>query len=404
MTAKDLGKVLFVDDEPHLLSAIKRNFRRSFDLETAESGALGLKCIREKGPFAVVVSDMQMPEMDGAQFLGQVKKYCPDTIRIMLTGDAGQGTAVAAINKADVYKFINKPCDQKTLETVLVSALNEHGRRQLESTLLEKTVQGSISILTELLGLTMPEVFGRSHSIKAVAENIATKLEYRTQWKLKAACMLSHIGGVSMSRELTQKLCGRNKLNEAELQEYLTILNTSANLVEKIPRLEPVADVIRKVLVYADSSGVPELPDPEEIPVESKIIRLAFDIDDIQDLEADEKIEAIKSNKHKYDPVVLEATLAYLETQTAPEQSNDIEYVSVRRLTDNMILAEDIIDRNGVLLVCSGWQTTENIRLHLQNVAVNGNIDFDIPIRRIPEVDDLATGDSPESTAANGKH
>ena len=387
MPANNQEKILFVDDEERLLSAIKRNLRRSFEVEVANSGQEGLNCIKQKGPFAVVVSDMQMPEMNGAEFLGRVRSASPDSIRIMLTGDAGQDTAVSAINKADVFKFVNKPCDLKTLQAVLHSAINEYSKRQIETTLLEKTVQGSIGIVTELLGLSMPEVFGRSNAIKSVAVGIANKLEYKSQWQLRTACMLAHIGCMSMSPELTRKLCHRVKLNAEELTEYAEALNSSANMIEKIPRLEGIAETVRQMLVYEDNSGPVQSPSPADIPVDAKIIRLAIDldegfgVDDITDVVAE-----LEQRRHCYDMVVLEAGLAYLEDKLqTTEVESDIEYVDVRKLNDQMELAENIVDQAGVLLVCAGWPTTENVRKHLQKCARMGSIEQEVAVKRIEE-------------------
>lgn len=385
MHARNQEKILFVDDEERLLSALKRNLRRSFEIEVAISGKEGLSCIQQKGPFAVVVSDMQMPEMNGAEFLGRVRTASPDSIRIMLTGDAGQDTAVSAINKADVFKFVNKPCDLKTLQTVLQSAINEYSRRQAENTILEKTVQGSIGIVTELLGLSMPEVFGRSNSIKTLATGIANKLEYKSQWQLGTACLMAHIGCMGMSPELTRKLCHRVKLNEEELAEYSKALESSADMIRQIPRLEGVADIVRQMLVYADNSGPVESPAPEDIPVDSKIIRLAMDLDEGFGLEEPgDLIAELEQRRHCYDAVVLEAGIAYLEDKVQTSETEpEVEMVDVRKLTDNMELAEDIVDKFGVLLVCSGWQTTENVRKHLQKCASVGTIEREIAIKHI---------------------
>ena len=94
-------KVLFVDDEMNVLSAFRRHLRNSYDVEIASSGAEGLTVIEEKGPFAVIVADMNMPEMDGVQFLAKVRELSPDTVRIMLTGNATQ-----SLNSHEVASYI----------------------------------------------------------------------------------------------------------------------------------------------------------------------------------------------------------------------------------------------------------------------------------------------------------
>ena len=82
-------KILLVDDDANLLAAIRRRLRKKFELETARSGADGLHALNTNGPFAVVISDMRMPEMNGLQFLKQLKTSAPDTVRMMLTAIVG---------------------------------------------------------------------------------------------------------------------------------------------------------------------------------------------------------------------------------------------------------------------------------------------------------------------------
>src|SRR5580698_1004403 len=97
--------VLFVDDEAPLLEAIARSLDNRFRIHTATSGAEGLRVLQSSGPFAVVVSDMRMPGMSGAQFLAQVRDLCPDTVRIILSGQSDLADTVAAVNDGHIFRF-----------------------------------------------------------------------------------------------------------------------------------------------------------------------------------------------------------------------------------------------------------------------------------------------------------
>lgn len=116
-------KILFVDDEKNLLISYRRILRRYFDIDTADSGALALQMIEQNGPYAVIVADMAMPGMDGIQFLARCKVLTPDSVRVMVTGNADQQTAVMAVNQGEVFRFLNKPCDRELLVDVLDGAL-----------------------------------------------------------------------------------------------------------------------------------------------------------------------------------------------------------------------------------------------------------------------------------------
>ncbi len=98
-------KILLVDDDANLLAATRRQLRKKFELETTRSGADGLHALNTNRPFAVVISDMRMPEMNGLEFLKQVKTSAPDTVRMMLTAIADQNTAVEAVNEAPASVF-----------------------------------------------------------------------------------------------------------------------------------------------------------------------------------------------------------------------------------------------------------------------------------------------------------
>src|SRR5579864_7939672 len=108
-------KVLLVDDEPALLECYKQMLERKFDIETAGSGEEGLVTLRAQGPFAAVVSDMQMSGMDGVQFLKQAREITPNTMRVLLSGRLDLKSLVDAINRGWVFRMLLKPCDRSVL-------------------------------------------------------------------------------------------------------------------------------------------------------------------------------------------------------------------------------------------------------------------------------------------------
>src|SRR3954465_9092456 len=112
-------RVLFVDDEPNVLDGIRRQLRNRVDIETANSASAGLDIIKAQGPFAVVVSDMRMPEMNGARFLAKVNEMAPHTVRMVLSGQADLDSTVAAVNDGHIFRFLMKPCDtDKLIESI----------------------------------------------------------------------------------------------------------------------------------------------------------------------------------------------------------------------------------------------------------------------------------------------
>jgi len=128
-------KVLCVDDEVNLLNGLRRQMRRKFDLVTATSGSEALDVLNTQGPFAVVVSDYNMPEMDGIELLKQVHFRSPETVTVMLTGKAGLDVAVSALHEGGIYRFLNKPCPAQILETTIRDCLEQYRLVVAERTL-----------------------------------------------------------------------------------------------------------------------------------------------------------------------------------------------------------------------------------------------------------------------------
>src|SRR5208282_1041000 len=149
-------KILLVDDDNSILDGYRRSLSREFPMETAVGGQQALQMVAESGPYAVVVSDMRMPGMDGIQLLSKIKALSPDTIRVMLTGNADTDTAVNAINEGSIFRFLNKPCSKEVMAKTLTAALVQYRLVNAEKQLLEQTLSGSMQVLTEVLSLVNP--------------------------------------------------------------------------------------------------------------------------------------------------------------------------------------------------------------------------------------------------------
>ena len=133
-------KILCVDDDASILAAYQRNLRKQFPIDVALGGQEGLDAMANKGPYAVIVADMQMPGMNGVQFLTRAEEIAPDTVRIMLTGNADQKTAADAVNQGHVFRFLTKPCAPEELALMLSAALKQYRLVTAERELLEKTL------------------------------------------------------------------------------------------------------------------------------------------------------------------------------------------------------------------------------------------------------------------------
>lgn len=130
--------ILFVDDEESILQGYRRIFHREFSVSTAVSGEQGLAAIRTAGPFSVVISDMRMPGMNGAEFLGKVRQMVPDTVRMLLTGYADLDAAIDAVNQGNIFRYLAKPCEKDVLVNAIQCGLEKYRSTAANNELVKK--------------------------------------------------------------------------------------------------------------------------------------------------------------------------------------------------------------------------------------------------------------------------
>ena len=173
-------RILYVDDEANALAAFQRQLRKDFRISTALGGEQALRIVDQHGPFAVVVCDMQMPEMNGVDLLAEVHRRSPETVRVMLTGNADQKTAIAAVNEGRIFRFLTKPCERNTLVKTLNAAIEQYRLVTAERQLLEETLNGATKLVTDVLSTIAPELFGHAVALRGPAGAIARALGSRS--------------------------------------------------------------------------------------------------------------------------------------------------------------------------------------------------------------------------------
>ena len=150
------SRILCVDDEPNVLQALERQLRKQFEIVTAEGPMQGLESLEKSGPFAVILSDLRMPVMNGIQFLATAKERFPESVRMILSGQADFASTIEAVNEGSIFRFLTKPCESDHLAKALTAALEQYRLVQAERELLEHTLIGSIEVLSEILSLVSP--------------------------------------------------------------------------------------------------------------------------------------------------------------------------------------------------------------------------------------------------------
>ncbi len=391
MTSSRKIRVLCVDDDPNILSGIRRNLGRRYDITVAEAPAAALELVKSSDPFTVVVSDYRMPSMDGAMFLSMVRDINPDTIRVLLTGQADMNGAVSAVNQGHIYRFLWKPCSMPDLESTIEDAAEQYRLVTAERILLEQTLKGCIKTLTDLLSLANPAAFGRAARAKEQALLLADEFELDvSRWELEIAVMLSQIGCVTLPPDTAARLYHGEKLSETELAAVRQIPVVAAKLLSNIPRIER----IRKIVEYQDqnfdgSGRRPGTAAGKEIPLGARILKVVLDFDLLEaaGIPASRALDEMAARVGTYDPDVLDA-FASLKGAT---QRAVVRKIPFKNLEAGMVLAADVVTQTGLLLMARGQEVTAGVIARLNNMA--GAMSVAEPIKvRVPAED---TGHNP---------
>ncbi len=307
MTGKG-PKILFVDDDPQVLDAYRRTFRKDFNVHTSQGPVDGLAAIAETGPFFVVISDLRMPGMDGIEFFSQLKARCPDTVRIMLTGYADIAAAMSAVNQGHVFRFLAKPCPEQDMRDAIAAGVRQYRLVTAEKEFLRSTLKGVIKVLTDLLALANNTAHERCARIKRLVVDIGRACNMSDPWRLELAVMLSQLGFLILPEQLLAKQLHGQKLSPEQQELYTLHPRLGSDLLANIPRMEELAKVIAYQDKHYDGSGAP--PDDvagESIPLGSRILKAALDFDVLQQqgLSRSKALKTMAQRKGWYDPLVL---------------------------------------------------------------------------------------------------
>jgi eukaryotic-like serine/threonine-protein kinase len=176
--AVDSGKykprILFVDDEERILTALRSIFRSRYDVHIASNGEQALELARQY-PFPLIVSDQRMPLMTGVEVLRQVREFSPNTVRILLTGYSDLAAIVGSINEGEVFRFVSKPWNNQELQQIIGEAMDIGLRtastvapnasvlpRMQESVLIVERDASTLEMVRDLVGRACPVQYTRS--------------------------------------------------------------------------------------------------------------------------------------------------------------------------------------------------------------------------------------------------
>lgn len=380
-------KILFVDDEPAVLSGYHRLLHRDFPIDTAVGGEQGLAAISQRGPFAVVVSDMRMPNMNGAEFLSAVRARTPDTVRMVLTGHSDIDAAINAVNEGAIFRFLTKPCPKETLVQALTTAITQYRLVNAEKELLEKTLQGSVEVMTEILGITNPSAFGRAARLRRYVHHVVKKLGLKPAWQYEVAAMLSQLGCITLHPDVIDAVNAGQKLPPDEQARFDKHPSVAWDLLSRIPRMEAVSWMILQQQDAVTRLDAATLQNSDPVQTGAHLLRLVLAYDRLLNSGLDHAatVAALCAQAVGLD-LTLANALADLEVV---DDTAQVRVCPITALAPGMILVEDLKTKTGILVVGKGQEVTTPLAMRLntfwQHGVVPGNVRVKLPSRQNEE-------------------
>jgi response regulator RpfG family c-di-GMP phosphodiesterase len=317
--------ILFVDDDIRVVSALQRRLYKSYQVEIASCAAQALESIAGAS-YAVVVSDLQMPGMNGIEFLSRVKEASPETVRILLTGQADLLMAIAAVNEGSVFRFLTKPCPDELLTKTLDAALDQHRLMIAERDVLQRTLMGTVGVLVEILAAIQPVAFGRAWRVRRHVRMVACEMKLDDLWQFEAAAMLSQIGCISVDPEVLRKYGAGEELSAAETAQMLSHAQVGQTLLQQIPRLHSVSQMIgRQHHAFNGSDGFQ--PGTYAVALGAELLHVTLDFDRLTGMgrSAEDALMEMRRNAPQYNPAVL-AAMERVQQETEPDAATEVRH------------------------------------------------------------------------------
>jgi response regulator RpfG family c-di-GMP phosphodiesterase len=418
--------VLCVDDEPSILSALKRVLRSEDCKVLLAGGGLEALALLEEHPVDVVVSDMRMPGMDGAELLAQVRARWPGTSRILLTGYADMKATIAAINEGQIYRYIHKPWEEDELRLTVRQAaerrLLERDRDALQATTqsqneelralntgLELRVQErttelreanerlrrnyltSIKIFSNLMELRSGVLAGHGKRCAHLARKVAAAMampEDAVQ-DVFVAGLLHDVGFMALPDSILSTPVAKLSAPDMALYQRHPVLGGQSFMA--LDDHQAVAALIRSHHERFDGTGFPEQLKGADIKLGARILAVVDTYDDLTHghltgaalNEAEVRTLMQRGRGTQFDPEVLDVFLhVTLEEKPKPIR---LESVALDDLQPGMTLGKDLLSKEGVLLLSAGHVLSADMIGRIRRYVKTEGLHLTLDIRMPPE-------------------
>ncbi len=351
-----------------MLEILERTLGERFAVVTRDRPLAALELLEQgEREFVTIVSDMEMPLMDGAAFFSYATKLAPKSTRVLLTGRSELEAAIAAVNTGQIFRFLRKPCAPRDVLAAVDAAAEQHRLITLEEQLLAETLTGSVRLLCEVFGQIAPQVFGQNDNLQAYVLHLAHKLGRKDSWRFELAACLNLVGYVGLPDETLSRALSGAALTEQESRLVAENPLTAHRLLEKIPNFGDVAEMIR--LQSAEPNRGAGAPASNDVALGAAMLRVAGAVARLVSAGASEA-EAAARLKDGSNPQDLELLLLLEDFRGTP--GGEVQELRVAEMSAAMTLEEDAKTKTGVIVVPAGKQLTSAILERLLRFARAG--------------------------------
>ncbi|MBO93790.1 MAG: hypothetical protein CMI32_02680 [Opitutales bacterium] len=361
-TTPSINNILFVDDEETVLSGFRLTIGKHYDVSVATSGPQGLEVFEKEGPFAVVVSDFQMPGMNGAEFLRAIRSKDNETVTMLLTGAANFENVSETVRSGRIFRLLGKPCRTEEMKENISDALEQYRLIQAEKNMLEETLNGAVRAMTSILAASKPLFFGRSQRVKQMAFLLADEMGVNDPWRLELAATFAYLGYVGLPDEVQEDVYNHKVLADEVVKIVSGFPTFISEVLGEIPRLDEIASII----LHIDNDYNEDVPDEREVRKLASILRISQHYDRYAtEGHAQSRIfETLQQRKEIYLPGAIEALGKLYDIGRADTQ---IEEVSPECLEPGMQMAENLRLPNGLLVAPKGTIVDKHFLRIIQN-------------------------------------
>jgi CheY-like chemotaxis protein len=362
--------ILLVDDEPTVLETLSHQLRRDYRVVTATDGADALAVLEREGPFAAIISDLRMPQMDGIELLGHVRDRYEDVTRVLHTAQADLTCAISAINDGQVFRFVQKPTPRAELRQTVNDAVERYRTAQVQREVLDKTLRASLQAIFGCLELASPQAFARAGRIRNLVGAVCAELRLGNVWEIEVAAMASQLGSVTLPATVTQKLDRGMPLTEDEQEMIDALPRVAARLLGDVPMLGDVLAIVRGL--EPDFRGRLTPATAPMVATGISVLRAAIDVETMESrgLGTPGAI-AVLEREGGHDAHVLEALRQVRQLEAGQET---VRAYPLAELTVGMRIVEDVLAKNGPVLIGRGMVVTEVLLDRLANYRRMGQL------------------------------